>query len=100
MSIQTQLGDLSTGQLLEAARHVRDLQGRPGWTLVHGLIEAEIVRVETQLLNASLPSYEKLAQLQGELRGLKLALDVADQVTAEAQAREAVEQALVEGQHV
>ena len=100
MSIQTQLGDLSTGQLLEAARHVRDLQGRPGWTLVRGLIEVEIERVQTQLLNASLPSYEKLAQLQGELRGLKLALGVADQVTAEAQAREAVEQALVEGQHV
>lgn len=97
MAIQTQLSDMRTGQLLDAARHVRDLHGLPGWQLIQGLIEVEIERVQTQLLNASLPSYEKLAQLQGELRGLKLAHDAADHVLTEAQAREREEQHLAEG---
>lgn len=100
MAIQTHLSDMTTGQLLDAARHVRDMQGTPGWRLLHGLLQVEIERVQTQLLNASLPSYEKLAQLQGELRGLKLASEAAEHVLSEAQAREEQEQALAEGSNV
>lgn len=88
-----------TGPLLEASRSVRDMQGTPGWQFLHGLIEVEIERVQTQMLNSSLPSYEKLAQLQGELRGLKVLADSAQTVLDCAQEREAEEQQLAEASH-
>lgn len=86
-----QLHDLSTVELLDAANRVRELEGHPGWTLVRGLVDVQMDRIEAQMLKSSLPSYEKLAQLQGELRGLRALRDAAETVLAYAEERAAEE---------
>ena len=97
MSVQSQLSDLSTRELLDAAAQVRQLQGMPGWRFLHGLIEADIDGLTRRMLNQSLPTHEQFAQIQGELRGLTRLRDVEQIVLAEAQAREAEESELVGG---
>jgi hypothetical protein len=99
-AFSTQLDDYTTSQLLEAARYVRDLEASPGWRLLTGLVEVEVERVLTQMIAGSLPSHEKLAELRGEMRGLKALTTVADTVLASAQEREREEQALAEASHV
>jgi hypothetical protein len=100
VAFDTQLNDYKTGELLEAARYVRDLEGRPGWQLLTSLVEVEVERVQTRMIAGNLPSYEKLAELRGELRGLKALTDAAQAVLDAAQEREAEEQARVEEVHV
>jgi hypothetical protein len=100
VAFDTQLNDYKTGELLEAARYVRDLEGRPGWQLLTSLVEVEVERVQTRMIAGNLPSYEKLAELRGELRGLKALTDAAQAVLEAAQEREAEEQARVEEVHV
>ncbi len=91
-----QLADLELVPLLDAAKRVRDLEGHPGWTLVRGLVDVQRDRVQAQLLNSSLPSYEKLAQLQGELRGLASMREAAESVLAYAEERAAEEREAIE----
>jgi hypothetical protein len=99
-AFSTQLNGYETRELLEAARYVRDLEASPGWRFLTSLIEVEAERVQTQMIAGHLPSYEKLAELRGELRGLKALAEAADTVLATAQEREHEEQALVEASHV
>jgi hypothetical protein len=99
-AFSTAIDDYPTRELLEAARYVRDLEGQPGWQFLRSLIEVEVERVQTRMIAGHLPSYEKLAELRGELRGLKALLDAAQTVLDTAQEREAEEQARVEAAHV
>ena len=99
-AFHTQLEDYTTSELLEAARYVRDLEGSPGWRLLTSLVEVEVERVLTQMIAGSLPSHEKLAELRGEMRGLKALTTCADTVLTTAQEREREEQARVEATHV
>lgn len=96
----TPLGDLSTVELLDAAKQVRELMQSPGWALLSRLLGQHAARLESQLLAVSLPSHEKMAALAGELRGLKAMGDAAATVLSEAQAREEQEQQRVEDTHV
>lgn len=96
----TPLGDLTTVELLDAAKQIRELQQSPGWALLTRLLGEHAGRLEKQLLSVSLPSHEKMAALAGELRGLKAMGAAAETVLAEAQAREAKEQQRVEDTHV
>lgn len=96
MAIQGQLNGMTTGQVLDAAAQVRSMQQTPGWRLLHGLVEVEAERVLTRMLNST-PAPEKLAQYQGELRGLKALAGLCESVLTYAQEREAEEQQLVGG---
>ena len=84
-----QLSDLELVDLIDAANRVREIQGHPGWTLVKGLIEVQHERLQAQMLNASLPSYEQMAALAGELRGLRAMQQAAESVLAYAEERAA-----------
>lgn len=98
-AFSTQLGDLPLVELLTAAKQVRDVQQTPGWRLLLGLIEAHAERLQAQMLNASLPSYEQMAALAGELRGLQAMRGAAETVLDVAQEREAEAQQLAEASH-
>lgn len=91
-----QLRDLKTVDLLDAANRVRELEGHPGWTLIRGLVDVQRDRAQAQLLNSSLPSYEKLAQLQGELRGMAAMREAVETVLACAEERAAEEREAIE----
>lgn len=85
----TQLHELELVDLIDAANRVREIQGHPGWTLVKGLLEVHEERLKTQMLNASLPSYEQMARIAGEMSGLKAMREAAETVLAYAEERQA-----------
>jgi hypothetical protein len=91
-----QLRDLSTVELLDAANRVRELEGLPGWTLIRGLLDVQVERLQARMLSASLPSYEQMAALAGELRGLQAMRDAAETVLAYAEERAAQERQALE----
>lgn len=99
-AFSTQLHDLTLAELLALAKQVRDVQAQPGWARLLGLIDAHADRLQAQLLNSSLPSYEHMAALTGELRGTQALRAAAETVLAVAQEREAEEQQLAEAAHV
>lgn len=79
-NLSTRLREMPYPDLVSAAEHVAAMQDTPGWALLCGLIAGERDRLVAQMTNPSLPTYEKLANITGELRGLDAALDVADKV--------------------
>jgi hypothetical protein len=55
---------------LDVAGQLQTLKDSPGWAVLQGLLAEKTERLTAQLLNPSLPSYEKLAALTAEIRGL------------------------------
>ena len=95
----TPLNAMPFRELLDVAKQVSDVEQTPGWRLLMGLIESHAERLQAQLLASSLPSYEKLAQLQGELRGLRALQEATASVEAAAQERLEAENARAEAHH-
>lgn len=96
----TPLHDLTSVQLFDAAKQVRETMQTPGWRMLTGLIEKHADRLERQMLSASLPDYPQMTALAGELRGLRSLGEAAETVLTEAQEREAQEEQRVEADHV
>jgi hypothetical protein len=96
----TPLHGLTSVELFDAAKQVRETVQSPGWRLLAGLTEAHASLLQAKLTSVSLPSYEAMAALAAEIRGVRAMVEAAETVLSEAQAREEQEEKRVEADYV
>lgn len=84
---RTILQAMPFAELNSAAEQVAALQASPAWAFLQQLVAKEKERLVERMTNPSLPSYEALAKLTGEIKGLTAAFDAADKVLEVAEER-------------
>lgn len=93
----TTLHDMPLVELLDRATAVRAMTDTPGWHVIRAMVDERQASLRKQIESPSLPSYEKLAALTGEVRGLAAMVEAAEQVLTVAEERERETQDRVEG---
>lgn len=88
---------LTLERLLSDAEAVQGLAGHPGWTVLAGLLDAEVALIDRKLDGGLLESRAEYAAAHGRRGGLRAAQQFIEALTARADARLAEQRAKHEG---